>query len=453
MDTGFQLLFDTIESAKDTILAAEKYIWENPEPGYREWKTNAYLKAEYEKLGYKLTEAGDIPGFYTEVDTGRPGPTVAVFGELDSLIIPTHPEADKKTGAVHACGHNCQSAALLGIAIALKAPHALDGMSGKIRLIAVPAEEGIERDFRETLIAKGTIKYVTGKPEFMRRGYLNGVDMAFMVHTTPDEDYKFGCVKGSNGSVRKRCTFIGKSAHAGAAPHLGINALYAATNAMSIANALRETFEEKDRIRFHPIITNGGSAVNAIPDKVVVESYLRGATPDGMKSANEKVNRAFACAAAAMGCELVLDDIHGTYPRYNDPNIQDALKEAAAMVFGEENLKFDDSWSSGCSDLGDVCTVIPACHPVCAGVSGHAHATDFRMKDPYTACVQNAKVQAATLRVLLQNDAAAAKKVIAEKHTVFDSFEEYCKAVDNTKLNINAVTYEDDGTVNIKYKN
>ena len=34
-----------------------------------------------------LTTGGNIPGFYIELDTGRPGPCVAVFGELDALVV------------------------------------------------------------------------------------------------------------------------------------------------------------------------------------------------------------------------------------------------------------------------------------------------------------------------------------------------------------------------------
>ena len=75
----------------------------------------------------------------------------------------------------HCCGHNAQSAALLGIAAALKQPHALDGLCGSIRLVVVPAEEMIQLAFREELRQKGIIKYNGGKTEFMYRGLLDGV--------------------------------------------------------------------------------------------------------------------------------------------------------------------------------------------------------------------------------------------------------------------------------------
>ncbi|MBR7165338.1 MAG: amidohydrolase, partial [Clostridia bacterium] len=176
MEKQYQLVFDAVEAKKQTILDAERYIWKNPETGFREWKTHAYMKKAFEDLGYDLVEAGNIPGFYTDLDTGKPGPKLAVFGELDSLIVPTHPECDPETGAAHTCGHNCQCAALLGVAAALKAPGALEGLSGSIRLIAVPAEEGIEIGFRQKLREQGAIRYLSGKLEFLYRGYLDGVD-------------------------------------------------------------------------------------------------------------------------------------------------------------------------------------------------------------------------------------------------------------------------------------
>ena len=151
MKQPLNTVLQAVEACRDTILAAERHIWKNPETGFREWKTHAYLKSKYEELGYTITEAGNIPGFWTDIDTGRPGPCIAVFGELDALIVPAHPECDPETGAVHACGHHCQSAALLGVAAALKAPGVLDGLSGSVRLIAVPAEESEELDFRRQL--------------------------------------------------------------------------------------------------------------------------------------------------------------------------------------------------------------------------------------------------------------------------------------------------------------
>lgn len=170
-----QQLKAMVEQNREKIFAAERYIWKHPETGYREWKTNAYMKKVFEDLGYTLVEAGNIPGFYTDIDTGRPGPKVCIMGELDSLLCSNHPDADPETGAVHACGHNAQCATLVGVAAALKEPGALDGLSGSIRLMAVPAEELLEIGYREGLRQQGVIKYMGGKVEFLHRGYYKDV--------------------------------------------------------------------------------------------------------------------------------------------------------------------------------------------------------------------------------------------------------------------------------------
>ncbi|MBQ4543825.1 MAG: M20/M25/M40 family metallo-hydrolase, partial [Clostridia bacterium] len=231
---------NAVEKYRQIILDAERYIWKHPETGFREFKTSQYMAEKFEEMGYSLTMAGDIPGFYAVVDTGRPGPEVVIFAELDSLICPNHPECDKETGYVHACGHNAQCAALLGVAGALKEKEVLDKLCGRIKLCAVPAEELIEIGYRTELKKQGLIKYFGGKTEFLRRGYLDGADIVFMVHASSD----FAVSQGSVGCIAKKVTYKGLSAHAGGAPWDGINAVYAATQGLSAANAIRETFKE-----------------------------------------------------------------------------------------------------------------------------------------------------------------------------------------------------------------
>lgn len=130
-----------IEKNRFLIEDAFDFLWAHPETGYKEWETHKYLKNIFESLGYDLTEAGNIPGFCAEADTGLPGPTLLVFAEMDALVIPSHPEADPKTGAVHACGHCAQTAAIVGVAAAIKEDGILNGLSGKIRFVIVPADE------------------------------------------------------------------------------------------------------------------------------------------------------------------------------------------------------------------------------------------------------------------------------------------------------------------------
>ena len=103
LEANRERLAAAVDKHRDRIIEAEDYIWANPETGYREKKTSKYMEEAFEELVYELIKAADIPGFYTILDTGRPGPEVLILGELDSLICPEHPDADPETGLCPRC--------------------------------------------------------------------------------------------------------------------------------------------------------------------------------------------------------------------------------------------------------------------------------------------------------------------------------------------------------------
>ncbi len=438
-----------IEKYEQIVLDGFNYIWSNPETGYREWKTHKYMKDVFEALGYTLNEMGNIPGFWTDVDTGKEGPTLAIFAEMDGLLVPTHPESDKETGAVHSCGHCMQTAALLGLAAALKEPEVLEGLSGRIRLIAVPAEEGVELEFRKSLVDSGVIKSKSGKIEFIHRGVLDGVDLSFMMHSSTARPVDCAYLNsGSNGLMSKLVTFHGVSAHAALAKD-GVNALYAATTALSAINALRETFIDEDHIRVHPIISKGGSSVNAIPDEVKLESYVRGANMDAIVAANRKVNRAIAASAASIGAKVTITDMQGSWPRWNDRVMVETFREAMGAVVEKVIINLDD-WNAGCSDMGDMASLMPTIHGYVGGAIGTEHGSDYLFTDPKTTCMNAAKIELLATILLLQNGAEKAKEAVAKYTPYFKSKEEYIEYQSKIARTYEAVEYKENGDVVLK---
>ena len=433
-------LIRAVDKNREIILNALDYIWKNPETGYKEFKTSKYLEDEFEKLGYSLVKAENIPGFYTVLDTGRPGPEVLVLGELDSLICETHPEADKETKAVHCCGHAAQAAALLGLAAALKEPGVTDNMCGKIRLCAVPAEELIEIEYRTQLKEKGIIKYLGGKTEFLYRGYFDGVDVAFMVHTSQGENML--ARTGSIGCISKRIIYKGKSAHAGGAPWNGCNALYAANLGINAINAIRETFKEEDIIRVHPVITQGGSAVNAIPDTVVLESYVRGKTFEAIEKANKKVNRALIGAALSLGANVEIQDKPGYAPLVNSEGMIEMALEAG-NILPDVPKERDYNTGSGCTDMGDLSGIMPAVHPYMPGATGTSHGNDYYINNPELACVGCAKWQLNMLNLLLKDGGKRAYEIKDNFKPTFNSKEEYFEYIDSFVLDGDRITYNE----------
>ncbi|MBO5927593.1 MAG: amidohydrolase [Clostridia bacterium] len=441
-------LLNAVEKYRDLILETEKYIWEHPETGYREYKTSKFMEEKFIELGYDITRAENITGFYTTIDTGREGPTLLILGELDSIICPTHKSADKETGAVHSCGHNAQCAALIGIAAALKEPNALDGLSGKIKLCAVPAEELLEIEYRNELMAKGIIKYYGGKPEFLYRGYFDDVDIAFMVHTTCME--KYATKIGSVGCLAKQVIYKGVASHAGSIPWEGRNALYAATCGLNACNAIRETFKEKDIIRFHPIITRAGEMVNAIPDKAVIESYVRGKTFDAMKKANYRLNQALCGAALSLDNNIEIIDKPGYAPLLNDKNMIPLIQDALKVALPEEEFLFINEVGSGSTDMGDLSAIMPVIHPYAPGAKGTSHGSDYQIVDKERACVGSAKWQLAILYLLLKDGAERAKTIIKEHKPMFSSKQEYFENLSSFDRDGDRIIYSSDGNVSVK---
>lgn len=441
-----------VEKHKELILKAERDLWAIPEVGFKEFKTDAYMKASLKKLGYELIEAGNVTGFYTVIDTGRKGPTVLVLAELDALYCADHPECDKETYAVHACGHNAQMAAILGLAATLRDNGAICGLSGKIKLCLVPAEEGIDIEYRMDLIKKGTVSFASGKQEFLSRGYFNDVDIAFMVHARAgdDPDALFSITKGHNGVIRKKIVIKGKAAHAGAHPDEGVNALNAASLAISAVNNLRETFKESDYVRFHPIITKGGDVVNTVPAEVVMESYVRAATTKAIVSANKKINRAISAAAAANGCTVMISDMAGSEPLNEDKMLSRLCLNVFEEIGGKDCF-YDDSskWSASSTDMGDMSVNFPVIHPYVFGVKGTIHGNDFYICDPIKACVNATVLEFSLIRRLLENDAAKAKEIMANYTPVFPSIGEYVAFKRSQTSERQTVIQNADGSITI----
>ncbi|MBE6594554.1 MAG: amidohydrolase [Ruminococcaceae bacterium] len=444
-ETKLNAIHRAVDTYKELILASERYLWTVPETGYREVKTSAYVAEQFEKLGYTLTYAEGITGFITRIETGREGPEVLILGELDSIICPAHPDADPVTGAVHSCGHHAQCATLIGIAAALTDPAVLEGLSGNIRLCAVPAEELLEIEYRSELMKAGKIKYFGGKSEFLCRGLFDGVDLAFMVHASGS----YAVQNGSVGCLAKNVIYKGRASHAGGSPWGGINALYAANCGINAANAVRETFKEADLIRFHPIITHGGDMVNAIPEEVRLESYVRGSSFEAMAENNKKLNRALIGGALSLGANIEIIDAPGYAPLHNDPEMIEVAAEAAAMVLPEGmTFKKTGAFSTGSTDMGDLSCIMPVVHPYAGGVAGKGHGNDYRVVDAELLCVTNAKWQLAMLDLLLSDGAKRAKEIVANYKPQFTK-EGFLAYQDSLNSSGNRIVYGEDGTATV----
>lgn len=409
-----RLVWEAIERRAEEIIRLGERIRRHPELGFKEFKTARLVEDTLAGLG--LTPRGGLAGTGVRADLvgqNGAGPTFAILGELDALVVTGHPEADPETGAAHACGHNAQVAGLLGCAMGLLDAGAAAHLAGRVAFFAVPAEEYGDIEWRLSQVHRGKLEFLGGKPELLRLGHFDDVDLAMMIHATSrPEDGKAGVPASNNGCIVKTVRYLGRAAHAGSAPHMGINALYAAQIGLMAINAIRETFKDEDTIRVHPIVTHGGSQVNVIPAEVRIETYVRGRTVEAILDADKKVDRALRAGALALGAKVEIETLPGYLPMRCDPAMALAFEGTAARLVGAEHYRHIGH-RTGSTDMGDLSQVMPVLHPYVGGARGSGHGADYEIVDKPLAYLVTAKALAAMAIDMLAGDAAAARAVLA----------------------------------------
>jgi amidohydrolase len=403
---------EAVDHRRADIIEVGEDIMRHPELGFKEFRTAKLVAGEFARLGLPYEEGLAITGVKAVLRGGRPGPTVALIGELDSLVLWDHPYANRETGAAHACGHNAQIAGMLGAARALVETGAIDQLAGNLVFFAVPAEEYVEVEYRARLVQDGMLEFLGGKPELVRLGHFDDVDMAVMIHTSGSETAKVRVNESSNGCVVKLIRYLGRAAHAGVAPEKGVNALSAAMLGLSAINAQRETFRDQDAIRVHPIITHGGDLVNIIPAEVRMETYVRGKTPEAIVDAELKVDRALRAGALGMGAQVEIRTLPGYFPLINNRNMAELFKRNAGEFLFDPALVQDAGHGTGSTDMGDISHLMPALHPSMAGGFGDVHSREWHIRNPDEGYLAPAKALALTAIDLLWQDASKAHRIL-----------------------------------------
>jgi len=401
-----------IDARRDAVIALGEDVLRHPELGFKEHRTAELVAKLFRSLGIPTETGTAVTGVIGRLAGRGAGPTIAYLAEMDSVVVHGHPHASRETGAAHACGHHAQIANLAGMAYGLVESGVMAHLDGDVLLMAVPAEEFVEIDYRLQLRQEGALRHLGGKQELIRLGALDDVDIVLATHQgARPEGGAFSAGGACNGCVVKRVRYAGKAAHAGGAPHEGINALAAATIALHAIDANRETFRDEDHIRVHPIMTRGGDLVNVIPSDTRLEMYVRGATTNAIAAAAKRVDRSLVAGALAVGADVIIETIAGYQPRHVSAQLERVYREEAESLVGEDGW-WESGFGAGSTDLGDVSLIIPVLEGIANGCRGTGHGADFLVHDPDLAYVTPAKVSGATIVELLANGATRAREVI-----------------------------------------
>ena len=369
---------------RPAVQAVVDELWAHPELGYKETNTSRVVRAF---IDAHLPDADVTPFSTTGLDlrlSRDKATTVAIVAELDAVISPSHPDADPATGAVHACGHHTQ----VGIACALIAHYAATGahrdLPFNLAFVFVPAEEFVDLDAREEMIAAGTIAWLGGKPEAMRLGVFDDIDHAVCLHAI-GEDFTEPTIEldcDLAGFMYKDVTFHGVASHAGFDPFSGTNAYAMATLFTTALGLSRQQVREDVYARMNPVILATDMTTNVVPHEVTVSTDLRSTDTDYLVELAARIDRAAHGCAAALGGTATVRTRMGYLPFVQDRSINEAFREAFHASDDITGLIDDRGAIAAAGDAGDLAFMIPTAQVSYGGFTGRIHGADFALVDP-----------------------------------------------------------------------
>lgn len=358
-------------------------IFHHPELGYKEVKTKQTVLDFLTKVHPSIEiEEFSKTGIKTVLSTDKPM-TIAFIAELDAVYAPTHKWSDKTTGAAHNCGHYTQVAIALALYRYFIKTEAFKNFDYNLAFIFVPAEEYLDLAYRDELLKKGEISYYGGKPEAMKQGIFDGIDIGICVHAIGGEfsqrTIEINCDLA--GFLYKKYTFHGKATHAGFDPFSAANA-YSMSTLFNVALGLsRQQLKDKEMVRINPIVMESDMSTNVIPNQITVGSDLRTQSVEYMKEVALKMDDAAKGSAMALQGDVSIQTQMGYLPFKQDRY----LSEFVARAFEKNNeiaAMLNHNAISAAGDIGDLAYIIPCIQIGYSGFTGTIHGDDFIDIDP-----------------------------------------------------------------------
>ena len=315
------------ENIKDYIIEMRRHFHQNPELSLEEFETTKKIVNELEKMSIEVSTFKDgLTGCIGTIKGAKEGKTLLLRADIDALSVheKTNLEfASRVDGKMHACGHDCHAAMLLGVAKILS--EMKDKFSGNIKLFFQAAEE-------IGLGAKLSIE----------QGVMDNVDACYGVHVTPRfESPKINMQYGEKMAATDvfKLTVEGTSSH-GSSPHLGHDAIVASA---AIITALQTIVSRINNPLKPAVVTigtiKGGQRFNIIANEVIMEGNVRTFDEIFRKEIETHIREIDESVAKAHSCTAKLEYRYGTGVVLNkDKNLVDIAQNAVKKLYGEDSL-------------------------------------------------------------------------------------------------------------------
>lgn len=386
------------EEQKQELAELGHALFACPELGFKEVKSSGILTSFLVKEGIPVETGLSVTGLKAQLGTGK-GYHIALVADMDALEV----RAGDRPCAFHSCGHSIQTAVMAYAMKLLKERGIAEKSGGRVSFIAAPAEEFIDLDSRRAMKREGKIQYFSGKQDMIANGIFDDVDCVISMHVNGDSgDLKFDIQSALTGFTVKKAVFHGTASHSGAAPHLGRNALHAASLTMDAVAYMKDQFPPEAGLQIHPVLTSCGGSVNVIPEEAVLETYIRANTLEMLLEAEKKFDDCVIHCAKALGMTAQIEQTTGYMPLRQSEEISAVIHRQMLSLCREEQIvKQVVSGASG--DIGDLGYLIPAVQFGFSGISGRIHSAEFTVSDEENVYFNTLKIVTAAVEEILTN--------------------------------------------------
>ncbi|MGN1334384.1 MAG: amidohydrolase [Anaerovoracaceae bacterium] len=332
------------EKNRDYIIERRRYYHSHPELSLTEFATTSSIKDDLEKIASSagvnnlfITTFNDYPGLVADFDSGKPGRTILLRADIDAL--PIHEctglsFSSQTPGVMHACGHDTHIAMLLGAIKILLSPRIRHRLRGKLKFIFQSGEET-----------------ACGAKYYVDHGLLDDVDAVFGLHTWGTLDAPYICVD-SGKRMASTDNFIirikGLKAH-GAAPHLGHDAIVAASAAVMAL----QSFVSRENNPVNPLVLtvgkfHGGNMFNTICGETELDGTIRTFSKELQDRLKDEITNIVSNTVEAYGCsaEVEMKYMHPALVN-DDEELNGIARRAALKLYGPEGIKSRECVMSG----------------------------------------------------------------------------------------------------------
>lgn len=318
-------LAEAVENRRETLLTFSHELHADPELSGEEHRAAERTRAILRDAGFDL--GGRQPAAPTALS--------ATFG-TGPFVVTYCVEYDALPDIGHACGHNVNAASALGAALALTT--VAEELDLRVHVLGTPAEE-----------SHG------GKVDLIEEGFFAHSHAAAMAHAAAHDSAGGTSLALCAWSVNYR----GEAAHAASAPSAGVNALDAVHIAQTAIALARQQLPPDSVVSL--VVTEGGDAVNIIPDRAGLMVEMRSPSSVDLESICYRVEKCLWAGALATDCEITIDEHgHAFADLRQDPDLSWAYAAAAAQRGRTVPMSAEAVAST---DMGNVSHVVPSIHP------------------------------------------------------------------------------------------